>query len=189
MRLALRLLIAAALVPSLFLGATAFNAAQSGGRVVTVDLVNDALAYLTLQANPSSPHACFVDASTGAAQISFGSSAGCGGTGSGVNPGDSASKRVRYAFHDMLKVTNKGTRDVVLWVNASPPGGSGQAIQVAKAATTGQMSDSDEDYYESSSTGIPLALGNSAYVGVRIKTGSVSSGSITGTVTVDARAS
>lgn len=196
MRVALRLLVAVGLLPLLLAGSAAFNAGTTGGRGVTVNIVGDSAAYLAVLPNGDSPHACFVTeqsspaSESGKIKIDFGSAAGCaaGGAGTGVNAGDSASKRVRYAFHDLLLITNKGTRTILVWVNAttSPPD-SGQAIHVAKNTLANQMTDSDTLYKASNPDSVSLAVGASAYVGVRIKTGTVSSGSITGTVEIDAR--
>lgn len=194
MRLALKLFVLAALVPSLVLGSAAFSKGSTGGRTITVDVVGDAAAYLAVVANPSSPHTCFAPEQTspstesGKLKIDFGSAASCaGGTGTGVNAGDSGGKRVRYAFHDLLKVTNKGTRTILVWVNATTTTtSSGQVIHVAKSATTGQMTDSDSLYSATSATPLTLTVGSSGYVGVRLKTGSLASGSIAGTVTFDA---
>lgn len=189
MRLGLRLLMLAGLIPAMLVGASAFDRAAGIERGVSVSVVGDAAAYLSVQANSASPHDCFVSesGSTGKITISFSAtSASCGsnGGGTGVNAawGTGAGNFTRYGFHDLLLVTNKGTRTVSLWANATSSAGT---VDVAKKATSGQMTPSD--YAETSATPLSLAVGGTAYLGVRVNTTTLQSGSVTGTLEVVAR--
>lgn len=189
MRLALRLLIVAGLVPVLIGGTAAFGAVQVSPRSIGATVTGDASAYLALAANSASPHRCFVSESgtTGKLSISFAATtADCGanGGGLGINAASSAvaGNFTRYAFHDILQVTNKGLTTLNLWVNASSTTGT---LDVAKKATTSSMTDAD--YAGTTSDSLTLAVGSSAYVGIRVNTTTLTSGSVTGTVHFVAR--
>lgn len=187
MRLALRAVVAVGLLLALLSGTSAFNFGSSTGRAISVDIVGDASAYLALAANTASPHDCFVSESgtTGKLSVSFAAASGCdaAGAGTGVNAGlgsDSA-KFTRYAFHDLLLVTNKGTNSILLWVNATSTTGT---LDVAKKTSSGAMTDAD--YAASSATSVSLTVGSTAYVGLRVNTTTLSSGNVAGTVALDA---
>lgn len=189
MRAALRLLIVAAMVPVLLGGSAAFNAAQSNTRPIAVTIAGDASAYLSIAANGASPHQCFVSesGSTGKLSISFvQTTAGCGanGGGTGINPAYSTTTGnfTRYAFHDILLVTNKGTTTLNLWANATSSAGD---LLVAKKGTASTMTDAD--YVATSATPLTISVGNSAYLGVRVNTTTLTSGSVSGTVDLVAR--
>ncbi|GEM_PF-3235276 len=192
MRRALQLLLAAALLVAGAASSSAFNR-EKASRNVTVNLVGDGSGYLAVAANPSSPHKCFVSTSNGRTLLSFGAiGATCSsqGAGNGVNSGDGATgaQHSRYAFHDLLLVTNEGTKRVVLWVNATTSSGGSSRVDVAMKASSGAMSDSD--YATSLATPITLTTGSSAYVGVRVDTGSLGAGSsVFGNLTLEARLS
>lgn len=191
MRLAVLLLAAAGLAPALIAGAGAFNAGSVAARTIQVSIATDANAYLSLAANAASPHDCFVDVSAGGkASITFDTvAAGCSeGTGTGIAQGDGsdAAKYSRFAFHDILTVTNKGTKPILFWVNATTTSAGGSSIEVAKRPTSGAMSDGD--YAATSATSETLAVGAIGYVGVRVKTGTLISGNnVQGAVSIDAR--
>lgn len=192
MRDLLVVLLLAALGVSGILGSSAFNLAHVTGRSISATVTGDAAAYLSLQANSASPHDCFVteDPATGKLSITFGATNGdCGvnGGGTGVNAADgTAGKFTRYAFHDILKVTNKGGKDVLLWVNTTTTSGSGSLVEAAKRASPNGMSDADYYSGDQAST-LSLARGSSAYVGVAVKTGTLSTGEVTGALRFSAR--
>lgn len=192
MRVALRMLLFAGVVPALLVGAGAYNAAQTGARAIGVSVVTDATSYLAVAANGAHAYDCLVSETAGRLAIALDAlDTGCAsaGAGSGINGGDGsdAAKSSRYAFHDLLVVTNKGTRAVLLWANASvATGGSGALLEAAKEATTGQMTDAD--YAASSATPLHLAVGGVAYVGVRVTSGATTAGGdITGTLSLVGR--
>lgn len=191
-RRAFSLLALAALALAGLQAASAYNRADVAPRAVTASVVADSAAYLALAKNGASPHRCFVSESgtTGRLSISFGATTGCGsdGGGTGINAGSAsdAAKRGRYAFHDLLLVTNKGTKTVKVWANATTSSGSSSLLEVAKKTASGAMADAD--YAASSATALTLAPGATAYVGVRATSGTLTSGSVTGSITVEGRA-
>lgn len=186
MRRALWTLVALALVSSYALGASAFNYA-TGSRAVSVVVVGDAAAYLAIAASATSPHRCFVDTANGKISITFDApSSGCGsGSGSGINPGDGSTsgKYSRYAFHDLLVVTNKAPHAIRVWINTSALG-SESAIDVALEASAGQMTDAK---YSNAEALTGIATGASTYLGVRVKSGTLGSGSVTTPISLEAR--
>lgn len=197
MRLAVRLLCVAALIPAFALASSAFSYAETGARAITVALVGDAAAYLAIEANSASPFDCVVTEQTspasenGKLKIDLSALSGtCSGNGggTGINAGGGGSKSVRYAFHDLLQVTNKGTNSVLVWVNSTPnSGSSGASVHVAKHASTGQMTDSDSLYMASNPASVALGVGEDLFVGVRVMPGTLTSGTISGTVDLVAR--
>lgn len=189
MRRAFLVVLAAGLLAAGLTASTAFNLA-TGSRNVAVHIVGDGSAYLKVAANPSSPHKCFVSTSNGRTTISVGSvGATCGaqGAGTGLNPGDGATgaQHARYAFDDLLLVTNAGTKRVLLWVNATTSSAGSSKVDAAVKAASGAMADAD--YAVSQATPVTLTVGSSAYVGVRVDTGSLASGSVFGNLTLEAR--
>lgn len=191
MRLARSLLILAALLGAGVFGSAAFNAADATPRHVTVDVVADADAFLAF--GGYGDHRCFVKSTAGGAiALDFGAvSAPCvvSGGGSGLNenaPGD-ASRVTRFSFHDLLLVTNKGTKPVHLFVNATTQSGGGSLVEVAKASSAGVMTDAS--YAATSGTAVVLGVGNSAYVGVRLSVGTLNAASdVDGKLRIVARA-
>ena len=182
---------AAALAVVGFQAAAAFQYADLAPRDVKVYLVADSAAYVALSANGGSKHTCFVseDGGTGKLSVSMGAISGCpgGGAGTGINPGVAADGRsTRYAFHSLLNVTNKGTKTVNVWVNATTTSGSSSLLETAIKADGQTMSDSD--YAASTATPLSLAPGQLLQVGLRATTGSLTAGNpVTGTIQVVAR--
>jgi hypothetical protein len=178
--------VAAALAVAGIFSSAAFNDASGATRRVTIAMVGDSAAYLKLAGNGA--HACIVqqDATTGKASLSFGAVSGCasGGAGLGINAGSGA-KYARYAFHDVVKITNAGQKTVKVWVNATTTTAGANWINVAKSAAALTMTESD--YYNASSTSISLVSTGSLYVGVRLNTTLAAGNALAGTVTVDAR--
>src|SRR5690242_9548118 len=80
----------------------AFSAADSGARTLTASVVNDADAYLAIEANAASPNAGFVSVSGGKTVVTF-NGANSAAAGTGINPEST------YMFDSILKITNKGT--------------------------------------------------------------------------------
>jgi hypothetical protein len=187
MRLALRLLCLAGLLPALAVGVSAFDFSDGGARAVSVTISGDAAAYLSV-AERDGPNDCFVTESgaSGKISISFASAAGCdaAGAGTGINAavGNGAGNFTTYAFHDLLLVTNKGTRAIAFWANATSTSGT---LDVAKAGTLGTMTGAS--YAASSATPLSIAVGSTAYVGVRVNTTTLQSGSVSGSVDLVAR--
>jgi hypothetical protein len=150
----------------------AFSAGNTGARTLTASVVNDADAYLALEANAASPHAGFVSVSGGKTVVSFGGG-NPGAAGSGINP-DSA-----YMFDAILQVTNQGTDAVDVDVTIS--GTDASLCQVALTSAAAQV---DADY---SADPAPLAqsVGDIAYIGLKfLGTGKAAGGSVACTLTV-----
>ena len=186
MRRALWTMVLVALACSYVISASAFNYSTTS-RAISFTIAGDAAAYLSIAASASSPHRCFVDTANGKISITFDApTSPCGaGTGSGINPGDGSTsgKHSRYAFHDLLVVTNKAPHPIFLWVNTSALG-SESAIDVALETTSGQMTDAK---YSTAETLSALSTGATAYLGVRVKSGTLSSGSVTTPLSLEAR--
>lgn len=186
MRRALWAIILVALATSYTLGASAFNYSTTA-RAVSVTIAGDSAAYLAVAANGASPHRCFVDTTNGKISILFDTpSAGCGaGTGTGINPGDGSTsgRYSRYAFHDLLVITNKAPHAIVVWVNTTALG-SESALDVALETASGQMTDAK---YSNAETVSGLSVGATTYLGVRVKSGTLSSGSVTSSISLEAR--
>lgn len=188
MRSAVKILILLALLPAIAVGSSAFNRAALDPRSIVTAIVDDDVAYLKLAGYGR--HACFVDLlANGSAEIHFDKPAtGCYalGAGEGVNAG-SGTRYSRYAFHDVLSITNAGGKDVRVWVNVTTTSVSGSAVEVAKEDAPSLMTDSD--YYASTSaTALTIPVGDAGYVGVRVKGGTLTAGNdVTGWVTIDAR--
>lgn len=189
-RLALRTLALAALLCAGAVASGAFAKGSLPARVVEARIVGDGAAYLALGANPSSPHQCFVLPETnGKVALDFGATTGCAGDGggTGVNAGVSgnAAKYARYAFHDILRVTNKGTKSVYFFANATTTSSTG-TLAVAKSGTEGRMVDAD--YAATSAAGVLVAPGGFVYVGVRVDGGTTSAGgAVAGKLVLEAR--
>lgn len=168
-----------ALLASTVSAASAFNWAQTGARTVEAAIVDDNSAYLAID---EVNYGCYVDfsATTGKVDVNFDGGTSCGGTaGSGINAG------AVYYFHDVLKVTNKGTVTLTnLWFNMT-----GTDITLQTATSQGSMTTSGT--YASSSTATNLAVGSSMYVGFKVSAAAKdkSNSPLTGSFTVDARSS
>ena len=174
-----------ALVATGVLGASAFNRASLPSRSVTISLVGDSAAYLALAAGAQ--HACFVtQAASGKVTLSFASATGCGAsaTGTGLNAGDGSAKFATYAFHDVLKVTNKGVKTVYVFANVTTQAASPNRVDVDLKSAAGQMTFSE--YWATSTTSVQLSTGSSAYVGVRVNA-TAASGTISAAIAVTAR--
>lgn len=191
MRLAVRLLALVALAPALIVGSSAFSVDKVGDRALTATIVGDASAYVALEPNPDSSHKCFATQSgtTGKVVIAFASvtsTCHAAGTGLGIGNGAASGKYSRYAFHDILRVTNKGTKTILVWANATLDAGQTTgALEVAKSSTAWSMTDSS--YAASSATALTLTPGSAIFLGVRVNSGELAAGStLQGTILVTA---
>ncbi|HVL46926.1 MAG TPA: hypothetical protein VM889_00035 [Candidatus Thermoplasmatota archaeon] len=166
------------------LAADAFNRAEAAPRAIGVEVVGDAAAYLSIAAYAPNPHACVVTTSGGIIAIAFSDCMSGGGTG--MNPGSDADagNRTTYWFHDLLVVTNKGTKPILVWVNATTTSAGGSAVTVGRHADPGQMT---TGLYSASSGAMSLAAGHDLFVGVGLHGGSLAGGSVTGALRFTAR--
>lgn len=193
MRHAVRVLALLALAPALVIGSSAFSADRVGARAVTASIVGDASAYLSLVETPGAPHRCFVeqDPVTGRLVLSFSTATDechVDSNGQGLSGGDASGRHSRYSFHDILQLTNKGTKSANVWVNATTTSAGGSALHVARATSANSLTDAS--YFASSAAHVTLAPGSSLYLGVRVDSGSlVSTQRVEGSITVTGRAS
>ncbi|MFA5860335.1 MAG: hypothetical protein WDA16_01435 [Candidatus Thermoplasmatota archaeon] len=172
---------------SLTLGASAFNWGSVSARTVTITLVGDSSAYLSIAATSGGAHACFVSTVNGKVTLKFDSSCGGGvGTGLGAGDGSTSSRYSKADLNDILTITDQGDRTVDVYVNATTSSGSSSSVKVQTATSTGTMTDGS---YSTAATMRSLVVGGAMYVGVQVNSGTVASGqSVSGTITIDARA-
>lgn len=150
----------------------AFSAGETGARSLTAAVVNDADAFLAIEANSASPHAGFVSVASGKTVLNFNAD-NVDAAGTGINP-DST-----YMFDSILKVTNKGTAAVNVDITIS--GTDASLCQVALTTGTTQ-GDSD---YSANPTAVAHAVGDDSYIGLKfLGTGKVAGGSVACTITV-----
>lgn len=190
MKSALKVLILLALLPALTVASSAFNQTTIGPRTLSVEIVEDHKAYLTLSGYGR--HSCFVETlANGSVEIHFDtptSDCYAAGTGQGVNVGTSTYTH-RYAFHDVLSIANSGTKALYVWANVTTTSLSSSSVEIAKKDVAGTMADADY-YTGASSTKLTIPVGDSGYMGVRVKPGTLTAGNdIQGWVTISARRS
>jgi hypothetical protein len=157
-------MIAIATVAAGLYAAAAFDAADTGARAVSAEVVGDSAAYLALQANGNSPHRGFVSQlSTGKVSVAFGSG---NAAGTGINAGSV------YYFDDLLNLTNQGTTSVKVQVQATSTTGS---LLVCTATSTATMTNA---CYAAThpTTPVTLAVGAKLYVGLSTDATSLASG-------------
>ncbi len=183
MRIPLLTFIALALLAAGAFGSSAFNYAVLQPRNVIANIVSDnGTAYLSI-APQDSNYACYVGYTNGVIDVTWDGGSSCnGGGGSGVNAYST------YYFHDVLKITNKGTKTISdLWLNMS----ADTAITIQYATSAGSMTTSGT--YAQALDIQNIAVGSSVYIGFKIdasaKDTSYSSGAISRTMSVEARSS
>lgn len=151
----------------------AFSAGDTGARTLTASVVNDADAFLAIDANPASPHNGFVTVVSGKTVVTFDGNGDAAGLG--INP-DST-----YMFDSILRITNKGTAPVD--VDVSVAGADAALCKVALTTTTTQGT---EDY-SADPTALTQAVGGVSYLGLQFMgTAKVAGGSVDCTITVTA---
>ena len=176
MRTSFLLFTMVALVASSMTAASAFNWAQTGARSVSAAIVTDENAYLAIA---EVDYGCYTDIlATGKIDLNFNGDC-AGGSGTGINAGSV------YYYHDVLKVTNKGTVTLSnVWLNIT---GSDITIQVDTAAATMTT----DGTYGAAKSVSNLAVGDSIYIGFKLNAAgkTVTDSAITGSLSVDARSS
>lgn len=163
------------------LGASAFNYVQLQPRSVIATIVTDDNGYLAV-ASQDAQYACYVGSTNGKIDVTWdgGSSCVAGATGTGVNAEST------YYFHDVLKVTNKGTKTLAnLWLNMTDT-----VITINTNSAAGTMTTSDT-YAQNKQLTTNLAPGNTWYVGFKINAATLNTGNspISKTLTIEARSS
>lgn len=169
----------AALVAASMTATSAFNYASLQGRTVAATIVQEDGAYIAI-ANHDTDYACFVAYTAGKIDVTWDSGTSCPGTtGSGINPEST------YYYHDVLKITNKGTKTWTgLWLNMTDT-----AITINTKSTAGAMATGDT-YAQNVYLTTNLAPGNVWYIGYKIDASALNTGSSPSkTMTIQARAS
>lgn len=165
---------AIALLASSLTAASAFNYAQLAARPVVASVVTDDNAYLAIAEHD---YGCYVeiDGTTGKIDLNFDAGNACAESGTGVN-GYST-----YYFHDVLKITNKGTVAISnLYLNMS-----GTLITINVNTLEDTMT--TDDTYELSKTMTNIAVGDSIFIGFKIDAMTTGVSTISETLTVEAR--
>lgn len=186
MRIAFVAFMIVALMASTMTAASAFNFASLSARSLGAAVVTDnGSAYLSI-APQDANYQCYVSyGSDGKVTFTLNGGTSCvGATGTGVNPGST------YIFTDVLKITNKGTKDLTgLWLNVTDTTGT---VKIQTATSSGSMTaPSDGSGYALTKSTTSLTVGSSYYVGFLVDSGSVALGSsaVAATMTIEARSS
>jgi len=154
--------------------ASAFSYAQLEARAVVASVVTDDNAYLAIAEHD---YGCYteIDGTTGKIDVNFDQGTGCAGTGTGVN-GYST-----YYFHDVLKITNKGTLTIAdIWLNMTD---TVITIQTNVDEDTMEIDDPYDDAVVVSN----LAVGDSFYIGFKVDASAQNVGTLSKTLTVEAQ--
>lgn len=165
-----------ALLASTITAASAFNYVDLAPRAVVASVVTDDNAYLAIAEHD---YGCYteIDPTSGKIDVNFDGGNACGaGGGQGIN-GYST-----YYFHDVLKITNKGTAPIArIWLNMTAA--SPITIQVATAEDTMTT----DGTYAVQKTHDNLAVGSSIYIGFKIDSYASGTATISKELTVQAR--
>lgn len=168
MRTSLSIIALAALVAATVFAASAFNYADLTPRAVTATVVEDDDAYLAIAASDPD-YACMVDMTNGRIDVHWNSEASdCNAQATG----DGFNKDAIYYYHDVLIITNKGTKTIAnLYLNMS----EATPITIQANAVDDAMDTDDVDYSDRVVL-TNLAPGASYYIGFRIDTTGVNAG-------------
>lgn len=182
MRSNLLVLTMASLIVAGAFASSAFNYADLAPRSVIANIVTDDNAYLAVSA-VDTDYACYVAYTNGRIDVTWDGGTSCTGTaGTGVNP-DSV-----YYFHDVIKVTNKGTKTLThLWLNMTD---TVITINVNPAQSTMKTSDTP-GYEQRKEITTSLAPGQSWYIGFKIDTTGLdtTNSPVSKTISIEARSS
>ncbi|HVL46927.1 MAG TPA: DUF1102 domain-containing protein [Candidatus Thermoplasmatota archaeon] len=161
--------------------ASAFNWATLDPRAVVANVVSDTDAYISIE-TVDTEYDCYVAYTNGRVDITWDGGTSCEGAagGTGVN------KDAQYYFHDVIKITNKGTKTLShLWLNMTD---TVITINIATAANT--MTTDDSPGYEQRKDITNLAPGGVRYIGFKIDSTGVNAGTaISKTMDIEARSS
>jgi hypothetical protein len=166
-----------------FIALALLAAGTFGSSAFVANLVTDSgNAYISIEAEDSD-YACYVAYTNGKIDVHWDGGTGCAaGSGTGINPFST------YYYHDVLKITNKGTKTLThLWLNMS----TDTAITIQTNAASGTMDTSGT--YAQTADLTNIAVGTSYYIGFKIdasaKDTSYAGSAITRTMSVEARSS
>ena len=168
-----------ALIASSMTAASAFNYASLTARSVGATIVTDSNAYLAIAAQDSD-HSCFVnvDGTTGKIDVAFDDDC-AGTTGTGINPGSTV------YYHDLLKITNKGTKAITfLQVNLT---GSDFTVNI-KSSTGAMRVDTPAEWIDDPTWTTSISPGSSIYLGFKVDASAdtMAAGTLSTSMTVDA---
>lgn len=177
MRLSLLAVPIVVVVGAAMLASSAFNYADLDPRTVLATVVADEDAYLSIAASDAD-YDCFVGSTNGKIDVTWDSEDSCAGT-----EGDGMNTEAVYYYHDVLVITNKGTKTITnVWLNMST------ATPITININTDPSTMQTADTYADKKTISSLAVGDSWYVGFRIDTTGVAAGSnIDKTLSIEAR--
>lgn len=177
MRVSFLTFLTASLVAAGFIASSAFNYADLEPRTVIAEVVTDDNGYMAIAAYDTD-YDCYVAYTNGRIDVTWDGGTSCGaGGGTGVNP-DSI-----FYFHDVLILTNKGTKTLTdIWLNMTD---TDITININAAAATMTTSDT----YAAAKTISNLAPGDSYYIGFKIDATNydTSNGPISKTLSIEAR--
>lgn len=154
---------------------TAFSVGDTGTRAVSASVVNDADAFLGMEANGNNAYQNFVSTNAdGTIEIAFdGNNADASGTG--INPNSS------YEFNSLVNVTNQATEDLTIDVTI---GGTDSTLCEGALTSTASQSSSD---YASDPAALSVTKGSTAYLGIKVMAdGKTSGDTVSCTLTVSA---
>jgi hypothetical protein len=179
MRASLPAFATVALVAASLFAASAFNYADLVPRTVIATIVTDDNGYLAVAAQDAQ-YACYVAYTNGKIDVTWDGGTSCvsGASGTGVNP-DS-----EYYFHDVLKITNKGTKTLNrLWLNMTDT-----VVTINVNNALGAMVTTDT-YAQNKVITTGLAPGESWYVGFKIDSTGLNTANspISKTLSIEAR--
>lgn len=154
---------------------TAFSVGDTGTRDVSASVVNDANAFLALEANDQNAYQNFVSTTAdGAIQVAF-DGTNADASGSGINPDSS------YEFNALVNVTNQASEDLTVDVSIA-----GTDASLCEAALTSTASQSTSDY-ASDPTALSVAQDSTAYLGLKVMAdGKADGDSVSCTISVTA---
>lgn len=167
----------AALVAAGFYAASAFNYADLAPRNVDVTIVTDNNGYLAI-ASYDADYACYTEQTVSGIDVTWDGGTSCADSGTGINPDSD------YYFHDVLIITNKGTKTITnIWLNMT----AASKIYLNINSAAGTMTTGDSYAYQKSIAN--LAPGASYYIGFHIDaTGLTTANSpISDTLSIEAR--
>lgn len=154
---------------------TAFSVGDTGARDVSASVVNDASAFIAMEANKANAYQNFVTTNAdGTIDVSFdGNNADA--SGSGINPDSS------YEFDAIINVTNQATEDLSVDISIS-----GTDATLCEAAVTSTSSQSSGDY-SADPAALSLAKDATGYLGLKVLGTAMTSGdSISCTISITA---
>ena len=182
MRMSFLTLTVVALVASSMTAASAFNYATTSRSIGASIVTDNGAAYISIETSDAS-YTCMLAWTDGKLDVTFDGGTSCSGTapGTGVNP-DSI-----YYFSDVIKITNKGRKDLTgLWLNFTD-----DIIQSKTATSAGTNMATTSGWARENAVGA-LTVGSSVYVSFKVDTDTTnldtSDGAQTKSMTIHARA-